>query len=48
MFDYLIVGAGFAGAVIAERLASQAGKRVLIVDQTSSYSRKVASPGKYL
>ena len=33
MFDYLIVGAGFAGAVIAERLASQAGKRVLIVDQ---------------
>jgi UDP-galactopyranose mutase len=33
MFDYLIVGAGFAGAVLAERLASQAGKRVLIVDK---------------
>jgi UDP-galactopyranose mutase len=33
MFDFLIVGAGFAGAVIAERLASQAGKRVLIVDK---------------
>jgi UDP-galactopyranose mutase len=32
-FDYLIVGAGFAGSVLAERLASQAGKRVLIVDR---------------
>ncbi|HMF73750.1 MAG TPA: UDP-galactopyranose mutase [Flavitalea sp.] len=35
MFDYLIVGAGFAGAVLAERLASQSGKRVLIVDKRS-------------
>src|SRR2546423_53347 len=33
MFDYLIVGAGFAGTVIAERLASQAGKKVLICDR---------------
>jgi len=33
MFDYLIVGAGFAGSVLAERLASQAGKRVLIIDK---------------
>ncbi|MDF2191215.1 UDP-galactopyranose mutase [Paraflavitalea sp. CAU 1676] len=33
MFDYLIVGAGFAGAVMAERLASCAGKKVLIVDK---------------
>lgn len=33
MFDYLIVGAGFAGAVIAERLASCAGKKVLIIDK---------------
>jgi UDP-galactopyranose mutase len=32
MFDYLIVGAGFAGSVLAERLASQSGKKVLIVD----------------
>ena len=33
MFDYLMVGAGFAGSVLAERLASQLGKRVLIVDR---------------
>lgn len=33
MFDYLIVGAGFAGAVLAERLATVAGKRVLIIDK---------------
>lgn len=33
MFDYLIVGAGFAGAVLAERLASQANKKVLIIDK---------------
>ncbi len=33
MFDYLIVGAGFAGAVMAERLARIAGKKVLIIDK---------------
>jgi len=33
VFDYLVVGAGFAGSVIAERLASQSGKKVLIVDR---------------
>src|SRR6187551_1457971 len=33
MFDYLIVGAGFAGAVLAERLASKANKKVLIIDK---------------
>ncbi len=33
MFDYLIVGAGFAGSVLAERLASQAGKSVLLIDK---------------
>jgi UDP-galactopyranose mutase len=32
-FDYLIVGAGFAGAVLAERLTSQLGKRVMLVDR---------------
>lgn len=30
--DYLIVGAGFTGATLAERLAS-IGKRVLVVDR---------------
>ncbi len=33
-YDILVVGAGFAGAVCAERLAS-AGKRVLIIDRRS-------------
>jgi len=33
MFDYLVVGAGFAGAVVAERLAAGAGKKVLVVDK---------------
>jgi UDP-galactopyranose mutase len=32
-YDYLIVGAGFAGAVLAERLASQHGAHVLVVDK---------------
>ncbi len=31
--DYLIVGAGFAGAVLAERLASQRGARCLVIDR---------------
>lgn len=34
-FDALVVGAGFAGAVMAERLASQAGQRVLVVERRS-------------
>ena len=33
MFDYLIVGAGFAGSVLAERLARGLGKKVLVVDR---------------
>ncbi len=32
-YDYLVVGAGLAGAVLAERLANSMGKRVLIVDK---------------
>jgi len=33
MFDYLIVGAGFAGSVLAERLASVHNKKVLLIDK---------------
>ncbi|MBT2323634.1 UDP-galactopyranose mutase [Variovorax paradoxus] len=32
-YDFLIVGGGFAGCVLAERLASQLGLRVLIIDR---------------
>jgi UDP-galactopyranose mutase len=35
MFDYLIVGAGFAGSVLAERLAAGLDKRVLLVEKRS-------------
>ncbi|MEO5734065.1 MAG: UDP-galactopyranose mutase [Rubrivivax sp.] len=34
-FDYLVVGAGFAGAVMAERLATELDARVLVVDKRS-------------
>lgn len=34
-YDYLVVGAGLAGAVLAERLANGMGKRVLIIDKRS-------------
>jgi UDP-galactopyranose mutase len=33
VFDYLIVGAGYAGSVLAERLARGSGKQVLLVDR---------------
>jgi UDP-galactopyranose mutase len=33
MFDYLIVGAGFAGSVLAERLAAGSDKKVLLCDR---------------
>jgi UDP-galactopyranose mutase len=32
-YDYLVVGAGFAGSVLAERLARELGKTVLICDR---------------
>ena len=35
MFDFLIVGAGFAGSVLAERLAREDGARVLLIDRRS-------------
>jgi UDP-galactopyranose mutase len=33
MFDWLVVGAGFAGSVLAERFASQRGESVLVIDK---------------
>ncbi len=35
MFDYLIVGAGFAGSILAERLACGSNKKVLLCDKRS-------------
>ena len=32
-YDVVIAGAGFAGAIMAERLAEGSGKRVLVVDK---------------
>src|SRR3954449_10932109 len=33
VFDWLVVGAGFAGSVMAERLASQRDEKVLLIDR---------------
>jgi UDP-galactopyranose mutase len=33
MFDYIIIGAGFAGSVIAERIAHVLNKKVLIIEK---------------
>ena len=33
MYDWLIVGAGFAGSVLAERIASQRDEKILIIDR---------------
>src|SRR5689334_4974585 len=33
MFDWVIVGAGFAGSVLAERLASQRNEKILVIDR---------------
>ena len=32
-FDYIVVGSGFAGSILAERLASQQNKKILIVEK---------------
>jgi UDP-galactopyranose mutase len=36
-YDYLIVGAGFAGSVLAERLARGSNKRVLLIDRRDHF-----------
>ncbi len=33
MFDYVIVGAGYAGSIMAERIATQLNKKVLIIEK---------------
>jgi UDP-galactopyranose mutase len=35
MFDWLIVGAGFAGSVLAERLANETDGQILLIDRRS-------------
>src|SRR5438045_1744897 len=33
MYNWVVVGAGFAGTVLAERIASQRDERVLVIDR---------------
>jgi UDP-galactopyranose mutase len=33
LYDWMIVGAGFAGSILAERLATERGERVIVVDR---------------
>lgn len=35
MFDYIIIGAGYAGSVMAERIATQLDKKVLMIEKRS-------------
>ena len=37
-YDVLIVGAGFAGSVMAERLAADGGKKVLVIDRRPHFA----------
>src|SRR4051812_49740637 len=32
-YDILVVGAGYAGSIVAERMATQCGRRVLVIDR---------------
>jgi len=43
-YDYLVVGAGFAGATLAERLASQCDARVLVVDSRAHVAGNAYDP----
>lgn len=44
MYDYLVVGAGLAGSTLAERLASQCGANVLIVDRRAHVGGNTHDP----
>lgn len=37
MYDWLVVGAGFAGSVLAERIASQRNESVLVIDRRDHF-----------
>jgi UDP-galactopyranose mutase len=37
MFDYIIIGAGIAGIVMAERIATQENKKVLIIEKKNHF-----------
>lgn len=41
MYDYLIIGAGLSGSVAAERLASQFGKKILIIEKRNHIAGNV-------
>jgi UDP-galactopyranose mutase len=48
LYDWLVVGAGFAGSVLAERLASQRNEKVLLIDRRphvggNAYDRRDAA-----
>jgi len=43
-YDYLVVGAGFAGATVAERLASELDARVLVVDSRAHVAGNAFDP----
>jgi len=38
MFDHIIIGAGYAGSVIAERISSQQNKKVLIIEKRNHFA----------
>lgn len=47
VYDWVIVGAGFTGAVLAERIASQLDQRVLVVDRRAHIAGNAYDyPGK--
>jgi UDP-galactopyranose mutase len=43
-YDYLVVGAGLAGATMAERLATELGARVLVIDKRAHLAGNAHDP----
>ena len=42
MFNYIIIGSGFAGSVLAERVANVLNKKVLIIKKETTLVEIVA------